>query len=898
MKDVLGDGEITWVVDSGGGPGGPGDVVGSAVAGDYDNRIAVYDGDATHLQNSVIRLEGDQLKSEFGQSNLTLGATGISMHNQSEIIVQSDTVVMDTLTSTPVDVNLVATNVSAVGAPLLTLHRKRGLNGQLLNQDLIGNIQFKGNTNEEGKAETVAVGGTITARATGNWLGGAANATEIAFSTSAVVEGPARKKRLLISGNDGQVLIGGDEDTGIDWYKLPLSRGTAGQVMTCGALQPRRAEWSDPVVDHVHDQSLDTTSNVVFADLDVDSLGIGNVLAGENYHLPDNNIGAQEGDLLTYDQVLQEVKFAGPKHDQDLFEASDVKFNDLETTGVLTIAKGTNALPSLVMDGDPETGFYHDGLEPSMTMVVASAPTLRVARTAPNPPLDNLLNRNGTPQFCVGLRRLLTSYTGPLMAVYGDDFQFHDIEYDIRTGGIDPVSVAAAGTLPMSIITWYDQSGNGRNLVSANLFVPFLNVPSLRVVDDVYHVRWERSNSSLMRIAFTDTTELSLNDAEHQVHVCLRSETLVAPTREAIIQSGERNNAMYTQPTIAVSWNDDPVAMASTTFNTYNQQWHHWVAGCLADGQGDGGSVFQVNKFDISVSAGFGQPGTPQVQEPAATILYVGGPSPIVGVPIAPIEFLDARMSEMVIWASRPQGFSENTLYGVEVRNYAEYGGSGRAIEVADRLSVGFNPATQYRLPAFRGSENQVIRENGNGNLEWRTFDYGKYSARPPNNDPSSYPTMGAPGIDSLCITSEMWFYGSFTFDPFEYEGGATYHIKAGGDISTDEKDDFRIEVLLGDETVMDVTTEIADLNNATHSYALDIDLNFGQNGATGFTYTNMTFKYARNNNENGFRGFTGDQVNDPVDLTVSRNLNICLHFLENKTHSLTNKMCYITRVA
>jgi hypothetical protein len=100
----------------------------------------------------------------------------------------------------------------------------------------------------------------------------------------------------------------------------------------------------------------------------------------------------------------------------------------------------------------------------------ARPPIVASGAAAPTPPLNAL---SSAPRACYSIRRrLLTTYTGPLIRVRkttgGDTTTETDIGYAAATNALDLVALAAAvGSESWAIVTVYDQTTGARNITNA-----------------------------------------------------------------------------------------------------------------------------------------------------------------------------------------------------------------------------------------------------------------------------------------------------------------------------------------------------------------------------------------------------------------------------------------------
>ncbi len=140
-----------------------------------------------------------------------------------------------------------------------------------------------------------------------------------------------------------------------------------------------------------------------------------------------------------------------------------------------------------------------------------------LARSASTPAFTGLLDTYSGASAAYSLRRLSSTYTGNLIRVRrSSDNTEQDISYDSNNVLDETALLAFVGVGSASITTWYDQSGNSRNVTQPTAASQPLIVSSGTILTmsgtgaSKPRISFDASNDFLGRVAFTTTYPLTV----------------------------------------------------------------------------------------------------------------------------------------------------------------------------------------------------------------------------------------------------------------------------------------------------------------------------------------------------------------------------------------------------
>ena len=193
-------------------------------------------------------------------------------------------------------------------------------------------------------------------------------------------------------------------------------------------------------------------------------------------------------------------------------------------------------------------------------------------------PLNELVSTYGSPSVCIGVRKLVSTYTGSCFNV--TDALSVTINIGFDANGIADYTAFSALTAPVYINTWYDQSGNNHNFTGA---IATIAKPAL-----TFTTVNGRNNPSVVfngsKFSYSNQLDLGLQNASHTSIFSMKSNSGAIQFLSGSGVDAQKNEILLNSAAGLTVFDDSyapptQVANIGSAGNYTNNSWHTLVGG-------------------------------------------------------------------------------------------------------------------------------------------------------------------------------------------------------------------------------------------------------------------------------------------------------------------------------
>jgi hypothetical protein len=290
-------------------------------------------------------------------------------------------------------------------------------------------------------------------------------------------------------------------------------------------------------------------------------------------------------------------------------------------------------------------------------------------------PLNELVSTYGSPSVCIGVRKLVSTYTGSCFNVTDALSATVDIGFDAN--GIADYTAFSALTAPVYINTWYDQSGNNHDFTGA---IATIAKPAL-----TFTTVNGRNNPSVVfngsKFSYTNQLDLGLQNASHTSIFSMKSNSGAIQFLSGSGVDAQKNEILLNN-SVGLTVFDDSYAPPTQVANIgsagdyTNNSWHTLVGGSNGN--------FATCRADLltdSVASGSA------IQNTTALVHYLGIRN------FTSVYPLDGEMSEFVVFPN--DWITNDTMYVNYHTNNTEF----HTLGYNNAISAEFKPIKNIMNP-------------------------------------------------------------------------------------------------------------------------------------------------------------------------------------------------------
>ena len=286
-------------------------------------------------------------------------------------------------------------------------------------------------------------------------------------------------------------------------------------------------------------------------------------------------------------------------------------------------------------------------------------------------PLNELVNTYGSPSVCLGVRKLVSTYTGNCFEVIDSAGVPVTVNIGFDANGIADYTAFNALTAPVYINIWYDQSGNGHNFTGAIATVakPALTFTTVN----------GRNNPSVVfngsKFSYSDQLDLGLQNASHTSIFSMKSNNGATQFLSGSGVDAQNNEILLNNVGVGLTVFDDSYAPPTEVANIgangdyTDGNWHTILGGSNIN--------FATCRADLLTDGVASVAGT---QDTATLVHYLGIRNFNSSLPF------DGEMSEFVVFPTN--WIANDTVYENYHTNLTEF----HTLGYNNAISAGFKP--------------------------------------------------------------------------------------------------------------------------------------------------------------------------------------------------------------
>jgi hypothetical protein len=290
-------------------------------------------------------------------------------------------------------------------------------------------------------------------------------------------------------------------------------------------------------------------------------------------------------------------------------------------------------------------------------------------------PLNELVSTYGSPSVCIGVRKLVSTYTGSCFNV--TDALSATINIGFDANGIADYTAFSALTAPVYINTWYDQSGNNHNFTGA---IATIAKPAL-----TFTTVNGRNNPSVVfngsKFSYSNQLDLGLQNASHTSIFSMKSNSGAIQFLSGSGVDAQKNEILLNNSVGLTVFDDSyapptQVANIGSAGNYTNNSWHTLVGGSNGN--------FATCRADLLTDSVASESA---IQNTTALVHYLGIRNFTSNYP------LDGEMSEFVVFPN--DWITNDTVYVNYHTNNTEF----HTLGYNNAISAEFKPIKNIMNP-------------------------------------------------------------------------------------------------------------------------------------------------------------------------------------------------------
>lgn len=290
-------------------------------------------------------------------------------------------------------------------------------------------------------------------------------------------------------------------------------------------------------------------------------------------------------------------------------------------------------------------------------------------------PLNELVSTYGSPSVCIGVRKLVSTYTGSCFNV--TDALSVTINIGFDANGIADYTAFSALTAPVYINTWYDQSGNNHNFTGA---IATIAKPAL-----TFTTVNGRNNPSVVfngsKFSYSNQLDLGLQNASHTSIFSMKSNSGAIQFLSGSGVDAQKNEILLNNSVGLTVFDDSyapptQVANIGSAGNYTNNSWHTLVGGSNGN--------FATCRADLLTDSVASESA---IQNTTALVHYLGIRNFTSNYP------LDGEMSEFVVFPN--DWITNDTVYVNYHTNNTEF----HTLGYNNAISAEFKPIKNIMNP-------------------------------------------------------------------------------------------------------------------------------------------------------------------------------------------------------